>query len=215
MKFFLVLKLIAYAIPKLIGKSKENEIWGWIALIIVAVVIVAAIVAIVNLIAKHVFDQDEDNRQKYMWITGLICAPLLIVGLTIADIPFNHHQIGKVSHSIGCEEEVEYEVSLQPAESSNDNRSTERDLYQSNPYSTYDNSYPSYNSGDVYVSHTTWHQCSRCGGSGKCQRCNGEGFIYDWGPMSISSKEEYVQRCPVCDGRRVCGVCDGAGGAEY
>lgn len=53
--------------------------------------------------------------------------------------------------------------------------------------------------------------CSRCRGTGDCQTCGGSGKVYDYGPSSVISKEKYVRKCGVCNGRGKCGVCDGKG----
>lgn len=66
-----------------------------------------------------------------------------------------------------------------------------------------------------YTSEPVFHPCRACGGTGSCHRCSGQGRIYDWGPMSISSHEKYWQRCTVCGGSGICGGCDGQKGTYY
>lgn len=97
--------------------------------------------------------------------------------------------------------------------------------YGSSPYSTYASPYgttttypttSSYSSASSYSSTSTTSItippttiiCANCGGSGKCKRCGGSGQLYDYGPLSVISKEKYKYKCTLCDGTGKCGCMD-------
>ena len=85
---------------------------------------------------------------------------------------------------------------------------------------TYNTSSP-YSSGTPYYSttpstsssstSTSKSICSRCNGTGKCKSCGGAGRVYDYGSMTVITKDKYEHRCGVCNGSGKCGVCDGKG----
>lgn len=69
----------------------------------------------------------------------------------------------------------------------------------------------SYTPSSSSSSTTSKKTCPRCNGTGNCKTCGGSGQVYDYGSASVISKEKYVHRCGVCNGRGKCGVCDGKG----
>ena len=80
--------------------------------------------------------------------------------------------------------------------------------YGSSSYSSYSSSYSnSYSSSES----SSPRKCHYCNETGNCKNCKGTGQVYDWGTMSISTKEKYQHRCGVCNGSGKCGVCDGDG----
>ena len=72
-------------------------------------------------------------------------------------------------------------------------------------------SYPSYNTSYSSSESSSPRKCHYCNETGDCKNCKGTGKVYDWGTMSIASKEKYEHRCGVCNGSGKCGVCDGDG----
>lgn len=217
MKIFFVLKSIYLGLKGISGN--DSEIMGWGALILFVVAILAAIIWVVNLVAKHIFEKNEDDRQKYMWITGLICGPILIVGILLSD-DNSEKEDYEVSYYQNNEATYETEENTQVVESNGYIESNPSYVYQ--PDQTYNNNYASENNtgyvseiNSGYVSEKTWHECRQCGGNRKCRRCGGEGYLYEYGYASIYSKEKYLQRCPVCNTSGICQSCDGAGGWWY
>lgn len=67
------------------------------------------------------------------------------------------------------------------------------------------------NDSETYSTSSSSGQCPRCKGTGNCKHCKGTGRVYDYGPMTLVTKEKYDQRCGVCEGSGDCGVCDGKG----
>lgn len=199
------------------NKEYGAEGWHWVLLIAAGLVLIAIISGIALIIGKHIFDQDYDEYKKTFWVTAAICVPFAIGGILSIDDNYKKEKAKQNSY-LSIEEIRGKKVN--PNSTDREQASTAEKYNSTQSYSSYgssyyDNSYNNINTTPVYESQKTWHSCSRCNGSGRCNTCNGEGEVYDWGPLSAAYKEKYIQRCPVCNGRRVCGVCDGVGGAEY
>lgn len=77
--------------------------------------------------------------------------------------------------------------------------------------STVSSSYNSSSTSSSSSSSSSRRTCSRCGGTGNCKTCGGSGQVYGYGSASVISKEKYLHKCGVCNGRGRCGVCDGKG----
>jgi hypothetical protein len=47
-------------------------------------------------------------------------------------------------------------------------------------------------------------ECPACKGTTKCAKCDGNGFLWDWGGLVKAT-------CQLCKGKAVCNRCDGKG----
>ena len=53
----------------------------------------------------------------------------------------------------------------------------------------------------------SWDEdCSRCGGSGRCSTCDGNGYI-----LTGEEGEDWMQECPSCHDSGMCSKCQGSG----